>query len=119
MQEITDILSKHDIAGMIVLHTPGFSEHLIKVDPTYSCARIVHDKNREGIRVRAKLQEDFQGNKNLQKKKIEDTINMFDHFSTIGGMQVMNILDTFDMLKKNVDFDSTPGDHTSNTQQNN
>lgn len=36
MDEIKQVLKKHDIAGFVVLHTPGFTEYLNRVDPSYS-----------------------------------------------------------------------------------
>ena len=40
ISEIKAILEKHDIAGSIVLHTPGNSEYLMHINPTYSCAKL-------------------------------------------------------------------------------
>jgi len=53
MEEIKAILAKNDIAGMVLLHTPGHGEYFIKVDPTYSCAFIENEK----LRIRSKLAE--------------------------------------------------------------
>lgn len=40
MEDIKKILHENDIAGFVVLHTPGFSEYLNRVDPSYSCAKL-------------------------------------------------------------------------------
>jgi len=78
MEEIKDILNKHDIAGAVVLHSPGFGEHFIKVDPSYSCAFIDNlPGGEQGIRVRTRLQEDFKGDAAKRNKAQEDTVNLF------------------------------------------
>lgn len=38
MEQIKDLLKENDIAGFVVLHTPGHSEYLNAVSPSYSCA---------------------------------------------------------------------------------
>lgn len=34
--EITEILKKHDIAGVVQLYIPGFNKYAINIDPTFS-----------------------------------------------------------------------------------
>jgi hypothetical protein len=54
MEEIKAVIKKHDIAGVVVLHTPGYGEHFIKIDPSYSCAKIVTNlKGESGISVKS------------------------------------------------------------------
>lgn len=78
IEEIKKILSKHDIGAMVVLHTPGHSEFLLNVSPSYSCATFIEDK----LRVKTNLDIDFNGDKNARTKKVTDTANMLHHLTS-------------------------------------
>ena len=43
-EEIKEILKKHDIAGAVILHTPGHGEYFVQLNPSYSCAYMYNDK---------------------------------------------------------------------------
>lgn len=86
MEEIKQVLAKHDLGAIIVLHTPGFGEYFVKVDPSYSCAAI--NEANGYIRVKAKLQEDFNGDKKAWKQKVTDTSNMLHVLSENGNYVV-------------------------------
>ena len=116
MKEINEILNKHDIGGLVILHTPGHGEFLMKVDPTYSCAKL----NGNEMRVRAKLQEDFNGDKEAWTKKITDTVNMFETFFEVGMMMVENVARMDDLLKTKVEvLPGKPSSFTTSQTQNN
>ncbi len=98
MSEIKAILEKHDIAGLIVLHTEGgLSEYLMKIDPGYSVAKF---KDQETIRFKAKLQEDFQGNRRLMEHKLANTAGMLKHLSEVGGNLVLGLMEVSDQFDK-------------------
>jgi len=61
--EIEAILQKHDLAGAVVLHTPGMSEWFYQVRPSYSCLWI--DEAAGAARIKAKLA-DYGGDKAAQ-----------------------------------------------------
>lgn len=81
--EIKAILKKHDIAGAVILHAPGFGEYLIHLDTSYSCARL------EGRGLRIKT----HGRTHEHK---EATANMIGIFSEISGQNLM----AFDAIDK-------------------
>lgn len=110
MKELEAILVKYDIAGCLVIHTPGHSEFLNKINPRYSCAKTEGDT----IRIKSKLA-DFNDDKELQKKVLTDTVNMFDHFSGIVSQQALMYMDIFKKLNEHLDIESTGGNLTSNT----
>ena len=56
MEEIAAVIKKHDIAGVVVLHTPNYSEHKMFLQPSYSCVSEFSDNH---IRVKAKAAGDF------------------------------------------------------------
>lgn len=71
MQQIHKILIKNDVAGVVALHTPGYSEFIIRINPSYSCAILQENS----IRFKAKA-EDFGGDTKARNKAINDTSNM-------------------------------------------
>jgi len=119
MEQIKAILDEHDIAGAIVLHTPGYGEHLLKIDPSYSCAFIDNSPGVNGIRVRARLQEDFGGDAAKRNKAQEDTVNMFDIFCNTIGPQALACIETMKMLEKHFEITRTGNGGTSHNVQNN
>jgi hypothetical protein len=116
MEQIKAIIEENDIAGTVVLHTPGWGEFYAKLDPSYSCAKI----EGEHLRVRAKLQEDFSGDKAAWEKKVSDTYNMFEHLIELGGRQLLPLMNVQEVLQQSVEvIDRNGGDISSHTTQNN
>lgn len=117
MDEIKPILDKYDIGAMICLHTPGFTEYLNKVNTTYSALALNADG--EGFSVKGHSKHYF-GNKEMRDQKLSNTKNMVDHFVAFAASHLM----TYDEICKKMEeawgkWDSTDGNHTSHTQQNN
>lgn len=121
MTEIKEILDKYDIAGSIVLHTPGHGEHFIKVDPSYSCAFFEPIIGDEGVnlRIRTRLQEDFNGDAAKRNKSQDDTVNMFDVMSTLLGKHALMSIDMMELLESKFEIISKSGGHTDERTQNN
>lgn len=117
IEEIKKVMNKYDIGGSIVIHTPGFSEYLHKVDPSYSALSFNYDDS--GFKVRGHSKH-YGGNKQERDQVLANTRNMVEHLQTRAGEDFM----IFDEIGKKMDdtfgkWDSDPGDHTSHTQQNN
>lgn len=53
--EIEAIIQKHDLAGAVVLHTPGMAEWFYQVNPSYSCPHI--DEQAGTVRMKSLLAE--------------------------------------------------------------
>jgi hypothetical protein len=76
MTKVKEILDKYEVAAVVAIHIPGYSESLLKINTPFSCAR-----QEEGrIKISAKLEE-FKGDKNVRKKKLFDTADMFHQLS--------------------------------------
>lgn len=71
--EIEAVLQKHDLAGAVVLHTPGMTEWFYQLRPSYSCMWI--DEVAGIARIKAKL-EDYGGDQAAQLHDITCTANM-------------------------------------------
>lgn len=120
MEQIKAVLEEHDIGASVVLHSPGFGETFMKVDPSYSCAFIQEDtEGRQGVRVRTRLQEDYNGDAAKRNKAQEDTVNMFSIMSEQVGKQALNFMEVMKLLESKFEITHTDGGFTSgNTQSN-
>lgn len=105
MAEIMSVLEKYDINGSIVLHSPGFGEHFMKVDASYSCAKIEQTINGPAIRIKAKKEE---------IKRIEDTVNSIMIMNELMDYH-QNVCDgVMSALAKKLDISSSGGNHSTN-----
>lgn len=94
MEEIKEILNKHDIAASVILHEVGFSEFLFKIDPSYSCCFFEGNM----LRVKAKAV-DYAGGATERNQKIADTSNMLHHLVETGN----HVRETMAELSKKID----------------
>jgi hypothetical protein len=119
MAEIKAILKKHDIGAFVILHTPGFSEYVNEISPSYSCAFFDHslkDANITGIRFKAKAAE-LPGGEEERNQKIADTDNMLLHFMDGISSHFMMYDQAYKLFEKATGgHDHTKGDHTSQTE---
>lgn len=72
--EIEAILRKHDLGGVVVLHTPGMVEFFHDVRPSYSCAWI--DDAKQAICFKSDAA-DYGGDTQLQLADQAATSNLF------------------------------------------
>jgi hypothetical protein len=114
MEEMKAIIKKYDIAALIILHTPGDSECLNAITPSYSCMKW----NGDELRIRAKLKEDFNGDKKAMQEKLQATSNMLRLLSEVGGIQLLALMKTSDFVDKLLGSTHTDGGHSSHTEQN-
>lgn len=105
MTQIQRILELNDIAGVVVLHQPGHCEYLNFVFPSYSCAK--PSKDGRGLHLKAKLLQDFNGNRVAHKKKITETANMFHILGLKTGEISLNLLDVNSHLMSKFDITHT------------
>lgn len=112
--EIKSILEKHDIAGFVVIHTPGYAEFINKVNPSYSCA-LIRD-GRLGVKLKT---EDLPGGKEQAKQIAEDTYNMVTLMADAIAVHAGGYIDLHRMLKDRWNGEEGPISFTSHQQQNN
>ena len=72
--EIEAVLARHDLAGVVVLHTPGMSEIFYSLQPSYSVCWI--DESAGAVRIRSKLDRDHAGDAARQQHDQAATANM-------------------------------------------
>jgi hypothetical protein len=105
--EIEAILKKHDLAGVVVLHTPGMAEVFYDVEPSYSCLRI-NDKAGE-VRVRSKLA-DYGGDTAAQRLGQAATANMAASLADSLGHVAVMFMEVAEVVDR-----ATKAEHTETT----
>lgn len=104
MEEIKDVLKKHDIAGLVMLHTPPrHSEYLMHIVPSYSCAKFELKENGaiEGVRITAK---EAETGREKRDQMVHDTVNMLHHFVGHLSKMFMILEPPYQMLKDRFDI---------------
>ncbi|MES2959766.1 MAG: hypothetical protein V4792_16375 [Pseudomonadota bacterium] len=71
--EIEALLKKHDLAGVVCLHTPGMSEFFYDLRPSYSCVTL--DETAGRVHVKSKLS-DYGGDALAQRHDQAASANM-------------------------------------------
>lgn len=72
--KIEAVLAEHDLAGVVVLHTPGMAEFFYRITPSYSVCWI--DEAAGILRLKSKLDSDHGGDVALQRHDQAATANM-------------------------------------------
>lgn len=116
-QEIQKILTENDIAGVVILQTPGFGEYVLNLSTTYSCIKIDHQTGE--IRARARLQEDFNGNKKQWNETVQNTSNMLEIINKVGNPLLNAISELSFKVDMAANAEHTDRDSTNHTTQNN
>jgi hypothetical protein len=117
MEEIREILDKHDIAAYVALHTPGHGEFLMHLNPSYSCVQL--DEATGGARIRSRLQEDHNGDVKAHEKMLQDTANMLEVLSTVTGQNAMQLIKLSEIADEAMGAEHTKGGFSSQQEQNN
>lgn len=117
MEEIKKVMNKYDIGGVVVIHTPGFSEYLNKIDPSYSALSFNRDGSGFSVKGHSKH---YGGDKNKRDETVAHTRNMVEHIINRSGQFFM----IYEEISKKMDdtfgkWDHESGDDTSHNQQNN
>lgn len=114
MEEIKAVLEKHDIAGAVILHTPGYGEHLLKLGTSYSCCKI------EGGTCRIKATKEDYGSSKLRDQALTDTSNMLEIMSRLAFETfTLPLMHMSEKLDKVIDVKHDDKGYTSHETQNN
>ena len=113
MEQIKAILKEHDVAGFVVLHTPGHVEFLNKVNPTYSCAQLEDGQ----LRMKSKKEDDPDTAAQLDHQR--NTCDMLYGISKQIGAHALLYLDASAKLDEHLNATHNESDITSHESQNN
>lgn len=81
--KVEAILEEYDLAGIIVLHSPGVAEMLVELSPSYSRLAMVETEGGGcAMHLRSKL-EDYGGDKEAQRRDLAATANMTSMFAEL------------------------------------
>jgi hypothetical protein len=100
MNQIRAILEANNIAGVVVLHEPGFCEFMTRVSPTYSCLSVSNGK----FKLHADLIGDFGGNKVAMTQRVSDTMNMMDMLVKGAGSIALNMGQSYKSMMASIDI---------------
>jgi hypothetical protein len=114
MEEVKEILRKYDIAGVVVLHTPGNSEYLNHLTPTYSCASQASNGNMVFKSAKKHFTDEAE-----RINKLRDTSNMLALLAEPLGICAMNMIEMSEKFDEAHNAEHTDGGHTSHNAQNN
>ncbi len=116
MEEIKEVLKKYDIAGAIALHTPGFGEHYLRIDPSYSGASLLPQAIGIGLHLEIKSSE--IGAKKA-KQMAEDTSNMFHILNEMQGRNVIVTMEAEKIINQKLNPEHNGEGYSSGQSQNN
>lgn len=106
MEEIKTILNENDIAGLVVLHEPGYSEYLLKINPSYSCVKF-------GANGELRVKNTDMGYSEEKKKELaENTCNMLTLLSDTTGPLALGLIELAEKVENAIDVEHTQGKHT-------
>jgi hypothetical protein len=124
MKEIKDILEKNDIAGLVVLHTPGHGEYTLKLNPSYSALKFEQalDKNGELVHgIRLKVDDISYPDPKERKQALSDTLNMVEilcNLSVAKADSLISMSESFQQAVKDsgIDVDHNHGKNTDSRE---
>jgi hypothetical protein len=117
MTAIQAIMKQHDIAGVVVLHTPGFGEFFTKIDTTYSGARFVTQGNQTGLHFKVKAAE--LGGREQANIVAASTANMFQILADNLAPITMMMIEGAEKANHIFQAEHTKGRRSGNEEQNN
>lgn len=112
MKEIQGLLDEYDIAASVVLHTPGHTEYLMHITPSYSCAKLEGSKffvNTKSLNL----------SKRDKREMIANTANMLNGLATTTGRESLKIIKLSEIMDKHSDARHTDLGHTSQEELDN
>lgn len=108
--EIEAILRKQDLAGVVVLHTPGMTEFFYDVQPSYSCAWI--DQHHQMVRVKS-LGADYGGDKQAQLHDQAASANLFFGLASDLASAAAMFADVAAVVDRVTNAEHTPAKHVA------
>lgn len=103
--EIEAVLKKHDLAGVVVLHTPGMAEFFYDIQPSYSCAWI--DQAASMVRVKSKLA-DYGGDAAAQRLDQAATAQLLHSFGMECAQAGIMFLEVAQVVDEKLGAEHTP-----------
>lgn len=125
MEEIKAVLKKHDIAGVVVLHSPGYGEHYTKLSTSYSAIELVQKPNKNGeledYGAKLDINDKTYPDPEKRKQVIVDSINTIEILHHLCSIKADNLEDVSMAIHKALKnkgayIENTPGKHTDSRE---
>lgn len=104
--EIEAVLKQHDLAAVVVLHTPGMAEFFYDIRPSYSVCSI--DEKVPMVRIASKLDRDHGGDVAKQQRDHAATANMTASLAGELGHAALMFLGVDKVVTKALRAEHTP-----------
>jgi hypothetical protein len=114
--EIAATLKKHDLGGVVVLHTPGMAEFFYDMTPSYSCAWL--DEQAGAVRMRSKLA-DYGGDAEAQRSDQAATAQLVHALGEQCGLASLMFMDIARVVNATFGAEHTPARHVPESQEGN
>lgn len=102
LDEISQVLAKHDMAGLFMVANKTHCDWRMEIAPSWSCASIENDGQRYLIRVKSKLSD--YPSREAQKECQERTVGTFVTFGDILDRLRLNVNHILTVISKHIDF---------------
>lgn len=108
LDEISAILKKHDMAGLVMVANKTHADFVMEISPSWSCARCEEHDRAGGkavmLRVRSKLVD--YPNREAQKSSITATISTFVGFQSLMTRITEQLDKALVMISRSIKFAS-------------
>jgi hypothetical protein len=98
MDAIRAVLEDYNLGALVVIHTPGYVNYAVRIDPAYSCCRV---ENRKYV-LKAKLMEDFGGNKAAMAQRLADTADMLNNLVNTSAQLALSLGNIRDVVSMSI-----------------
>lgn len=105
--EIEALLARHDVAGHVILHEPGFGEVFSCLSPSYSRLQLIVDGSVQ-YRLRSTL-EDYGGDREAQTRDQAATANMCETLAELLGRSALHFIELAQFVNRTLGAEHTEG----------
>ncbi|HZG00409.1 MAG TPA: hypothetical protein VEY71_05365 [Chitinophagales bacterium] len=109
-EQIKRVLKENDVAGYVVLHTPGHAEYITELKPSYSCIEYTPT----GVQFKSATK--HHASKADRDAKLRDTINMVRLLADTTGNGALMLLQLAETADKAFNATHTDGKFTGQNE---
>lgn len=106
-KQLDKILKENDVAMLAYMHTPGNSQYINHLFPSYSL--LYYDEKAGGIRFKRIEDGTFKGSVEEYQIAVAETVNMIHSFIELMSPIMKMLFDTSDTLEKKYNIKFDPG----------
>lgn len=111
MEEIKEVMKKYDIGGLVVLHTPGYIENYMKINPSYSALEF---KDKKHILMKGK--DNYKSDKYTHIQAVENSLNLLKSICDVTAITIYPIMEASQSMDVFYNATHQIGSNTSHDQ---